>query len=212
MRELFLSIIALFSAIAGNYFSLLSKYPWHRQVTATVFWIGEEESEDNDFISNSESIWDKTWQQNYGGIDDPKNRNGFLPKDFTPSQNPFYIALPYTDISGGVRKENSKNTPWYESEAAPSRTILKNRWLELQTAEKSCYAQWEDVGPFETDDYDYVFGEASPKNNFGVGAGIDISPAVRDCLGVGDVSKLDWRFVDFEDVPDGDWKKIITND
>lgn len=73
------------------------------------------------------------------------------------------------------------------------------------------YAQWEDVGPFEVDDADYVFGNSRPKNKINNNAGLDVSPAVRDYLGLEDIDIIDWQFVDFKDVPKGAWKEIITN-
>ncbi|MBA3285845.1 MAG: hypothetical protein H0U27_12410, partial [Nitrosopumilus sp.] len=55
-----------------------SKYPIHKNITATVFWIGEPvgngSSEDNTL-----SAWDDEWQKNYGGYDDYVNRNGYYP-------------------------------------------------------------------------------------------------------------------------------------
>ena len=36
--------------------------------------------------------------------------------------------------------------------------MYKNRWIRIVKNEKIAYAQWEDVGPFNTDDKDYAFG------------------------------------------------------
>jgi hypothetical protein len=42
---------------------------------------------------------------------------------------------------------------------------------------------------------------------------MDVSPAVRDCLGfVGldtDTNKVDWQFVEAAQVPDGPWKRVV---
>lgn len=187
-----------------------SKYPLHKDITATVFWVGEEESEDNDFIANDVSAWDADWLENYGGIDDPENRDGFHPAEFTPNENPFYIALPYTDFTTRRRKENIHAAPWFSAPYNPKESVVKNRWVRIVSKENECFAQWENAGPNEDDDVEYVFGSAPPKNTFGQKAGIDISPAVRDCLKVSGVSKVDWQFVDDEDVPNGPWKEIIT--
>jgi hypothetical protein len=43
------------------------------------------------------------------------------------------------------------------------------------------------------------------------GAGLDVSPAVRDFLGLGDTDVTDWRFVDFEEVPHGPWAQFGDN-
>lgn len=32
---------------------------------------------------------------------------------------------------------------------------------------------------------------------------MDVSPAVRDYLGLSGIDKVDWQFVEFEDVPEG---------
>jgi hypothetical protein len=41
------------------------------------------------------------------------------------------------------------------------------------------------VGPFEVDDFDYVFGATpNPRNTFDVKAGLDVSPAVWHYLGM----------------------------
>ena len=36
--------------------------------------------------------------------------------------------------------------------------MCKNRWVRLSRGGKTCYAQWEDVGPFVSDDAAYVNG------------------------------------------------------
>lgn len=78
-------------------------------------------------------------------------------------------------------------------------------WLEIRHGAKICYAQWEDVGPFRTDSAGYVFGDERPLPNVNHGAGIDVSPAVRDYLGLGSLGLVDWRFVEQADVPIGPW-------
>jgi hypothetical protein len=63
-------------------------YPPHRDVTATVFWVGEPPSEDNDEIANDESYWDADWEEHFGGFDDPDHRTlgGSRPAAFTPAR------------------------------------------------------------------------------------------------------------------------------
>ena len=70
--------------------------------------------------------------------------------------------------------------------------MCKGRWLEIRRGLKSCYAQWEDVGPFRTDSAGYVFGNERPPPNANRGAGIDVSPAVRDYLGLGSLDVVDF--------------------
>jgi hypothetical protein len=193
-----------------------SKYFLHEDITATVFWIGEPASQDNEFISNEESAWDDLWKAHYGGLDSPYRREGYFPEGFIPEENPFYIALPYNDFSeDGERKESAGLIPWKnEKYFSSEESMLKNRWVKIKYGGKTAYAQWEDVGPFEEDDFDYVFGNNAPKNRINNNAGIDASPAVRDYLGLDNEGegneKVSWQFVDFQNVEEGPWKNIIT--
>lgn len=187
-----------------------TRYPWKRDIVATVFWIGEKPTARNP-TPNNKSAWDRAWESSFGGYDDPDedNRDGFRPKDFVPGQNPFYIALPYNDLqSGGGTKASARHViPWFDREfERPGKTIIKGRWIAIRRGSDVCYAQWEDVGPYETDDWRYVFGEERPKTRGNGGAGLDVSPAVRDYLGMSTRGVCDWRFVDEDEVPDGPWK------
>jgi len=176
----------------------------YKHVMTTLFWIGEEADESNNFISNEKSAWDVSWMENYGGFDSPWERCGYKPCGFEPKENPFYFALPYNDLDeDGIRKDSSLG-------GDNKKSILKNRWIEIIYRGETCYAQWEDVGPIETDDFDYVFGKSAHKNTFGVVAGLDISPAVWDCLGMESNDIVGWRFVDYSEVPFGPWKEVIT--
>lgn len=182
----------------------------YKHVMTTFFWVGEEASEDNNFISNYGSIWDNEWVDNFGGVDTPYDRCGYKPCSFNPNENSFYFALPYTDIDdNNKRKGSSTNIPWY-SETDNGETILKNKWIEIVYRTETCYAQWEDVGPIETDDFEYVFGDAHPKNEFDIKAGLDVSPSVKDCLELPDNDIAAWRFIDEKDVPEGPWKDTVT--
>lgn len=183
------------------------RYPVHKHIFATMFWVGEKASDANEYIPNMASAWDSQWLEHFGGIDNPYSRNGYYPNLFTPKENPFYIALPYNDLNDLGRKENSFQIPWYSSRIPEEHSLVKNRWVKLMNGQTICYAQWEDVGPFETDDFAYVFQGSQPTNKR---AGIDLSPAARECLRMVTNGYIDWQFVDEENVPDGPWKKIIT--
>jgi len=164
-------------------------HTYHRNVSTTVFWIGEDASGANGGIANHDSAWDECWLESYGGVDTPDARNGPLPAGFTPGENPFYLALPYNDLDGnGARKAAAlERVPW--SAATPGeegQSILKNRWVEVLHGGNSCYGQWEDVGPFGENDAAYVFGAARPHSRRNRRAGLDVSPALRDCLGLDD--------------------------
>ncbi len=162
-------------------------YPWKRQIVTTVFWIGEKPSENNP-VPNRSSSWDKEWSKSYGGFDDPNpaRRQDYTPVKFTPRQNPFYCALPYNDkAASGHRPEAAHVVPWFnDAYQGPGVSVCKDRWIAIRKGNRVAYAQWEDAGPFRTDHWQYVFGNERPKPNLNKGAGLDVSPAVRDYLGL----------------------------
>jgi hypothetical protein len=93
----------------------------------------------------------------------------------------------------------------------PGSSVCKDRWIAIRKGNKTCYAQWEDCGPFRTDHFQYVFGNERPKPNLNRGAGLDVSPAVRDYLGLGPTDVTDWQFVEVGDVPPGPWRSYGDN-
>ena len=190
--------------------------PWKKNITSTVFWIGEKPAGANK-TPNHKSSWDTNWAKNFGGFDDPdpKARTGYRPKAFIPRQNPFYIALPYNDLRSYNRQkpEAAEVIPWHKYYfVRPGRSICKGVWVQIIHDGKSCFAQWEDCGPWNTDDYEYVFGDKqTPKTSKNGAAGIDVSPAVRDFLGLQSGEKCHWRFVPFHRIPEGPWRLYGTN-
>jgi hypothetical protein len=194
----------------------LSNAILHTNITATLFWVGESESEDNHQITNAESAWDDNWQTHYGGVDTPVRTTLF--PDFKPNENPFYFALPYSDFDdNGNRRENAVDIiPWGKEKAwTDEESIVKNRWIKIIDQNKTVYAQWEDAGPFEYDDTGYVFGTATPKNTENDHAGLDLSPAVWIYLGydtqnMDNKAKMSWQFVPEEEVPNGPWREVVT--
>ena len=190
------------------------RYPWKKDIVTTVFWIGENPSGNNP-VPNHASSWDKSWARSYGGYDNPKpsRRSNYIPVDFTPRQNPFYCALPYNDKAReGHRAEAPRVVPWFkEAYRGPGVSVCKDRWVEIRKGNRVVYAQWEDAGPVRTDHWEYVFGNERPKPNLNRGAGLDVSPAVRDYLGLQDTDVTDWKFVEFEEVPHGPWARYGDN-
>ncbi|MBV9998546.1 MAG: hypothetical protein JO015_05465 [Verrucomicrobia bacterium] len=182
--------------------------PWKFNIVTTIFWIGERAAVNNP-VPNSKSSWDPEWALRYGGYDDPEPaaRRDFRPVNFVPRQNPFYVALPYNDVEGGHTKlEAAAVIPWFrETFVHDGQTTLKGHWIAIRHGDRACYAQWEDCGPFRTDHWQYVFGDERPRPNLNRGAGLDVSPSVRDYLGLRDIDVCDWKFVEFRDVPSGPW-------
>jgi len=190
------------------------RLPWKRNIVTTVFWIGEKATGNNP-VPNHASSWDKDWARSYGGFDDPdpSHRSDYIPVKFTPRQNPFYCALPYNDKAReGHRSEAPNVVPWFKQRyQGPGVSTCKGHWVAIRKGDRTVYAQWEDAGPFRTDHWQYVFGNERPKPNLNKGAGLDVSPAVRDYLGLGPTDVTDWKFVDFKDVPPGPWAKLGEN-
>lgn len=197
--------------------SLRILYPWKTHVTCTIFWIGEQPTTRNP-TPNHKSSWDQQWAVNYGGYDDPDpaarianhTTGEFRPKSFIPKLNPFYIALPYNDVLNHRthKPEASRVIPWFSRmRPEPGKTVCKGRWIQVFYRGRSCYGQWEDCGPWETTDWEYVFGDKPPKTRQNGAAGIDLSPSIRDYLGLKSGQKVHWRFVEAGQVPYGPWKK-----
>ncbi len=192
-----------------------TRYPWKENVVTTIFWCGEQPTARNP-TPNHASSWDSNWAGNYGGYDnpDPAARRNFIPVAFTPRQNPFYFALPYNDVTRGTTKPEAKVIiPWFrQTFVQEGHSVLKDRWIAISKGNRVAYAQWEDCGPFRTDHYQYVFGAEMPRPNLNGGAGLDVSPAVRDYLGMDSGSDhTSWRFVEVNEVPSGPWQLYGDN-
>ena len=185
---------------------------WKTDIVTTVFWIGELTTANNP-VSNMASSWNPQWQKSYGGFDDPARRKNYLPAAFAPRLNPFYCALPYNDVEHGKTKlEAAKVIPWFrEKFTKPGVSVCRDRWVAIRKGGKTVYAQWSDCGPFRTDHFQYVFGNERPKPNLNHGAGLDVSPAVRDYLNLDGTDVTDWRFVEVGEVPFGPWTKCGMN-
>lgn len=214
-------------------------YPWHTNIVATTFWVGELFDPSVSDGSQVFSTYNSTWYESYGGCDGVLVDDGYVgltceteprlastdyfPSSMKPRENPFYIDLPFDDVNNEeARGMRADVVPWAaEAEYAgvvadPKQSLMKNRWVLLHRDGRVCYAQIQDAGPGEYNDAEYVFGDddARPANTRFGGAGLDVSPAVNGCLGFeqldGNTDRVDWVFVDFADVPPGPWLRIIT--
>jgi len=223
--------LAISSDAAPPGHKLTSSYPLHTRITATVFWIGEPVG-NGSTENNAISAYDDRWLRHYGGVDPvlPRRHAPWFPP-FHPLENPFYLDVPYHDFrnSGQPRAGRTQVVPWAAQSAAAFAaaaraglpySLMKNRWVELihvrNGRRRVCYGQVEDAGPYVYDDADYVFGSSNepPRNTLAAGAGMDVSPALRDCLGFtganNDENAIDWRFVGAAQVPAGPWRLVIT--
>jgi len=192
----------------------IQRYPWKTNIVTTVFWVGEQAGGNNP-VPNFHSSWDLNWQANYGGFDNPEksDRRNYIPVSFVPRQNPFYCALPYNDVTHGQFKPEAPLViPWFkQAYIGQGQSVCWHHWIAIRKGNRTCYAQWEDCGPFRTDHFQYVFGNERPKPNLNHGAGLDVSPAVRDYLGLQPTDVTDWQFVNTQDVPPGPWRSYGDN-
>lgn len=186
-----------------------AQYPLHRDITATVFWVGEPASPDSGGISNAGSVWVSDWVGEFGGVDTPTLRCGYNPCGFTPQENAFYVALPFSDYTaqGTVKPVATlRRIPWYRQRPQPHESLVKNRWVAISYGPRTVYGQWEDAGPALDNDTAYVFGTARPQAE----AGLDVSPAINIYLGLQGKAVVSWQFVDAAMVPPGPWRQTIT--
>ncbi|WP_459335880.1 hypothetical protein [Arthrobacter sp. TMS2-4] len=212
------------------------KYPWHTNIVATTFWVGEIHDPETSDGSQELSTYDSRWMESYGGCDGVQTdegcqtekrvaENDYFPSSMTPLENPFYLDLPFDDINDpDAFADRGTVIPWAAEDAAGNPSLLtdrkysfmKNRWVKLRKGSSVCYGQIQDAGPALYNDREYVFGHgdrrpASTKYN---GAGLDVSPALNGCLGFDGLDdkndRVDWQFIDAADVPDGPWKRIVT--
>jgi len=166
--------------------------PWKQNIVATVFWVGEPTRENGP--GNLQSAWDHDWIHT------------------AKTQNSFYVALPYNDIQNGHTKPEARSIiPWFTTAfVRDGQSVLKDRWVAIRKGNLVCYAQWEDVGPFCVDHWQYVFGSERPRPNKNRDAGIDVSPAVRDFLGMSEMDSCDWRFASEKEIPSGPWRVSLS--
>jgi hypothetical protein len=162
--------------------------PWKIGITATVFWVGEPPTANDP--GNLVSAWDRNWLET------------------ARTQNTFYVALPYNDVANGHTKPEARSIiPWFkEAYVRDGQSVLKDHWIAIRKGTRICYAQWEDVGPFQVDHWQYVFGNERPRPNKNRDAGIDVSPAVKEYLGMSGIDSCDWRFASESEITHGPWK------
>jgi len=183
-------------------------YPWKTGIITTMFWIGEGGSSISS-TDNIRSSWDVDWMPNNHGSDSPNDRNGYAAGNHASTLNPFYVALPFNDLAFPDKARDWVPRNWHRPpQDGKQVSACKDRWVWIKNANgRSCFAQWEDVGPLRYDHAEYVFGDERPDTY--TRAGLDISPAVAQYLGIDGNRRAitSWRFVDDEDVPPGAWLK-----
>src|SRR5205814_1933248 len=128
------------------------------------------------------------------------------------STSPYATAGDFAKYAMKLREQAPLVIPWFkQAYTGPGQSVCRDRWIAIRKGNRTCYAQWEDCGPFRTDHFQYVFQSERPKPNLNHGAGLDVSPAVRDYLGLAPTDVTDWQFVEVSDVPPGPWRSYGEN-
>lgn len=183
-------------------------YPWKTNIITTIFWIGEGGTTIS-ATDNIGSAWDEDWRHTNGGTDTPEERSGYASGRHASLVNTFYVALPFNDLAFPDKARIWLPAGWSKPVRRGERPVsaCKDRWIEIKNSEgRSCFAQWEDVGPLRYDHAEYVFGNERPTTY--TRAGLDVSPAVAQFLHLDERHNITrWRFVDDDDVPPGVWLK-----
>ncbi len=209
-------------------------YPMHTGIVATTFWVGEIFDPNASDGSQMYSTYDSQWAAHHGGCDGivvngdctteaRTASNGYFPTAMTPRENPFYLDLPFDDVNDPAAfARRAAVIPWAAEpgyagrETDESFSYMKNRWVQISKGARTCYGQIQDAGPGQYNDAEYVFGsdDQRPKNTKFNSAGMDVGPALNGCLGFTDLNGADervaWRFVEFDNVPDGPWRTRVT--
>src|SRR5262249_20982009 len=122
-------------------------------------------------------------------------------------------ALPYNDFTHGQFKpETPLVIAWSnQSYTGAGQSACRHRWTSIRKGNRACYAQSEACGRFRTAHFQYSIGTDRPKPNLNPGSGLDVSPAVRDYLGLAPTDVTDWQFVEVRDVPPGPWRSYGDN-
>lgn len=185
----------------------------HENIVTTWFQAGAPAGPDDQGISNESSAWYSNWAQHMCGVDSDGSRE----LKQKGCDNLYYFALPCADYDeSGPIPEHIAMSPWKDQDGG---SAFKNRWIQvnlrLGSLIRTVFAQWQDVGPLYTDDCEYVFGQARPRQEHTgeVESALDLSPAAFEYL-VGELSigqfKTEWLFVDESRVPPGPWAENIT--
>ncbi len=130
-----------------------------KEFVTTLFWIGK---------SMKKAHGTRLGQPPTEGLTEPKKEffaGNQTRQRFVPRQNPFYVALPYNDlIRNQFRPEAPLVIPWFQQTyTGPGVSVCRHRWVAIRKGDRTCYAQWEDCGPYREDHFQYVFQDERPK-------------------------------------------------
>ena len=119
-----------------------NKYTIHRNIKASTFWAGEGESDANGNISNVPSAWDDKWGDKYkvngkAKEDSPNKKlqrdKDFIPNGYNGTENLYYFALPYNDMSRLVFEDEKASLSKLEAVIALDAVNYSKSGQEVRT-------------------------------------------------------------------------------
>jgi len=139
----------------------------------TVFWL-ENRPELIIRCRTIEVPGTANWTGNYGGLDNPDSSTRpqrYSGGVYPPPESLLLCACRTTmSMHGQFKPEAPLVIPWFkQAYTGPGQSVCKDRWVAIRKENRTCYAQWEDCGPFRTDHFQYVFQNERPKPNLNDG-------------------------------------------
>jgi hypothetical protein len=128
----------------------------------------------------------------------PVHQRDIVATVFGGEDDPNYSAYPPYDDNGNGQVLN--DTDFYI--ALPDRFEAERPLVKVYCGGKSAIAEIWDVGPWNTNDPYWALG-SRPAAESGIdekgrktnGAGIDLSPALAEALGIDGMGMVDWKFL-----------------
>ena len=180
-------------------------YPWRLNITATVFWVGEDATERNP-VANHKSSWDSAWKESFGGFDnpDPLHRTmDFGPRLSSPGRIPFMWPFPTTTSARGAQAGGLPRHPLVPPKfSGKGQSVCKGRWVQIIYNKRSCFCPMGGLRPVHHGRTGPTSLATSPRQHAQQGSRNRHFPAVRDYLGIpGGTAIVHWRFVEFYRIP-----------
>jgi len=191
--------------------SAVQRYPWKTSIVTTVFWVGEQAGGNN--RSKLQKFLDFNWSENYAEPILRFQRTAQLhPNCFYSQAKPLLLCFTVHDVTHGQFKPEAPLViPWFKHEYRGR----GSRYAEIDglpfVRQSHLLCAMGRLRSVSHDHFQYVFGNERPKPNLNHGAGLDVSPAVRDYLGLAPTDVTDWQFVEVRDVSSGPWRSYGEN-
>ena len=193
-----------------------SRYPWKTDIVTTVFWIGEHADREQSRSESQEFLGLATGRAITAVTTAPIPHGGTTTSRSISSRGRirFTVALPYNDVTHGQFKPEARDWSFRGFDRhSCSRGIRFAKIAGSRSAEAigSATRNGKIVGRSAPTISNTFSRTNARRPNLNHGAGLDVSPAVRDYLGLRTDVLTDWQFVEVRDVPPGPWRNYGDN-